>query len=97
MDIVRYGPMSTQHSTSPDKEVSPSGTEVDQTDSADTYSPAPRVGLGYALAEIDPETLPEDNPWPEVHRRLVAYRKGVDGWRTGTVETTIDEWESGGQ
>jgi len=85
--------MSTQHRPRPDKGVTPSSKETGQTDSTDPESPGPRVGLCYALSEIEPETLPTDgDPWPEVCRRLAAYREGLDGWRTGAIETQLGEW-----
>jgi len=84
--------MSAKNRGPPDKGVTPQGTETD------VESPGPRVGLCYALSEIDPETLPTDgDPWPEVCRRLAAYRQDRPGWRTGAIESTIDEWGGDGQ
>jgi hypothetical protein len=51
-------------------------------------------GLALILWEIDAETLPDDNDrFPEeVRRRVAAAREGVDGWRTGELATTLDDY-----
>lgn len=46
----------------------------------------PRIGVGAILKEIDPDTLPEGDPWPEVGRRIKAARAGLDGWETGDIQ-----------
>jgi hypothetical protein len=51
-----------------------------------------RHGLSWVLAEIDPDTLPDTDPWPEVGRRLTAWRADRPGWRTGEVEATLGEF-----
>lgn len=43
-------------------------------------------GVCYALAQIDPDTLPDEDGgeyWAEVRRRVLAYDKDIDGWATG--------------
>lgn len=57
----------------------------------------PRVGLTRVLWEIDPDTLPEDDPWPEVARRIEAWRDGRDGWRTGEIATDLSDYGGGGE
>jgi len=54
-------------------------------------------GVAWCLAEIESDTLPEEDPWPEVRRRLSAYRDDRPGWRTGEIETTLETFEPGGQ
>lgn len=50
--------------------------------------------LAKPLGEIDPETLPEEPgaAWEEVARRIKAYLDDRDGWRTGEIESTFDEF-----
>ncbi|MFW5896253.1 MAG: hypothetical protein ACOCUA_02600 [archaeon] len=52
-------------------------------------------GLALILWEIDDETLPESDEWNEVKRRIEAARADRDGWRTGEIATTLDEYGGG--
>lgn len=52
----------------------------------------PRSGLTHILWEIDPDTLPEEDFWEEVARRIQAYHDGRDGWRTGEIDTSLDDY-----
>ncbi len=54
-------------------------------------------GVAYALLEIDYETLPDGDVWPEVRRRIDAWRAGRDGWRTGEIAATIDDFGGEGE
>lgn len=55
-------------------------------------------GVCYALSQIDPNTLPDENTdqyWHEVRRRVLAYDEGIDGWETGDFgeeEADLAEW-----
>jgi len=55
-------------------------------------SGSPLSGLALILWEIDDKTLPERDPWEEVRRRVAAARAGRDGWRTGEIASTLDEY-----
>lgn len=73
--------------------VDDSGTEAQK--GSDTGYPrggGPNKGLCYVLWAIEPDTLPEEGAWREVSRRVTAYQEGRDGWRTGDLETSIDDW-----
>lgn len=55
----------------------------------------PNCGLAYLLWQIDSDTLPEGDVWPEVGRRIEAARAGVDGWRTGEISRQSEFGERG--
>jgi hypothetical protein len=48
------------------------------------------TGLTFFLAEIEPDTLPEENVWGEVARRAEAWQDGRSGWRTGEIQSQLD-------
>jgi len=51
-----------------------------------------KTGASLFLAEVEPETLPDDTDryWREVRRRAEAWRDGRDGWRTGDIDSSLD-------
>lgn len=51
-------------------------------------------GIALILWEIDVETLPEPGAGDAeaVRRRVAAAREGRDGWRTGELATTLDDY-----
>lgn len=55
----------------------------------------PNTGRAYILSQIEPATLPEEDVWAEVARRIRAYEEDRDGWRTGDIDTSLDDYRGG--
>jgi len=83
--------------TARDKDEAEAAAEVTRqaTDGQEAYNDL-RHGVSWVLAEIDQDTLPETDPWPEVRRRIAAWRAERKGWRTGEIETSLEQFGGGG-
>ena len=89
--------MSTQYTGARDKGVTTGGSGRDSNSRGSSdiaHGGGANRGIPYVLDQIEPDTLPEDpgSAWDEAARRYRAYKQDRDGWRTGSIETEIDEW-----
>lgn len=83
------------HKVVSDGEQSPKKLQESNSSSAYPNGGGPHTGLTHILWEIDPDTLPEDGCWKEVARRVQAFEEGRDGWRTGEIDTSLDDYRGG--
>jgi len=82
--------MSADHNTLGPHPVGPN----DDSDTQDNRGIGGPDAIAFALDAIEPETLPNDDQyWPEVRRRIEAWRQDLDGWRTGDIQQELDGWE----